>query len=479
MTTVRRLAFLGVGSAVILGLGVMSAAPAFADNGPHYTTAGNTTVDRCAGCHRAHTAQDAYLLKTAQTNLCETCHNGSGATTDVVDGKLSTGGALRGGGFTYALIDTASGVNRTSIGVLSKPAATTSTHDVGVVGTAWGGGATGSGTSITLECGSCHDPHGNGNYRILRPVPNDAAGISFPSPVAVTSVTQTSIEPTSHGTNYYYAVVLAASGTFKVTNPVTFYGTTGGADAIIAATVSAVTDSTHLTVSSRTNVTTTSTGGTLGYANPQSIAGVSGDGTTATYKTWNVHGLVAGQKVTITGITPTGYNVTGATITAVPSSTTFQVANATTGAITTGGTISGIPDALAHVYTTTNYWAVDDHYYTNPTTPNLAVGKAPTTAFIASISQWCTQCHTRLLAGSGSYKTDSGDPMFTYEHRSNNGVEGSPNCIQCHVAHGTDAVMTGSGPYSSQVGTEITGKTGDSFLLRVDNRGTCNMCHSV
>ncbi len=477
----KRLAFLGVGSAVILGLGVMGAAPAFADNGPHVSTAGNTTVDRCAACHRAHTAQDSYLLKSAQTSLCTTCHDGTGATTDVVRGIGSGAGALRGGGFSYALINTTSGVNRSSIGVLTSGQVVTSKHDVGVAGTAWGGGATGTGTAITLECGSCHDPHGNGNYRILRPIPNDAAGITFPSPVGVTSVTQTSFQVTSHGTNYYYAVVLSAAGTFKVTDPVTFYGS-GAADAIIGGTVSAVADSQHLTVSARVNFASAS-GGLMGYANPQAIAGASGDGTTATYTTWNVHGLVAGQTVTISGITPTGYNVTKGTIVAVPSATTFTVANTTTGATTTGGKLSGIPDALAKVYTTTNYWAQDDHNYTGTyqasTQGNGTAATGGATAFITNISQWCSTCHTRILAGSGAWKVNSGDAMYTFKHRANNGKEGSPNCIQCHVAHGTNASMVTGGPYSSLVGTQITGKSDDSFLLRVDNRGTCNMCHSV
>jgi predicted CXXCH cytochrome family protein len=457
----------------------MSAAPAFADNGPHVSTSGTTTVDRCAGCHRAHTAQDTYLLKTDQTSLCETCHNGTGATTDVIDGVSTTaGGALRGGGFKYALINTTSGVNKTSVGVLSlvNKQASTSSHDVGAAGTAWGGGTSGNGTAITLQCGSCHDPHGNGNYRILRPVPTDAAGITLPGPFAVTSVTQASVS----GTTYTYAVVTAVANTFKVTDPVSFNGTTGGADAIIAGTITAITDSTHFTMTSKINVAS-ATGGKVSWANPQGIANVTGDATNATYTTWNVHGLVAGQSITIAGIAPTGYNVTKALIVSVPSTTTFTVANATVAAYTSGGTISGIADALGtKVYTTGNYWAQDDHNYTgtvlSSTQGSGTAASGGATAFVANISQWCAQCHTRILQGSGAWKTNSGDPMFTFEHRSNNGKEGSPNCIQCHVAHGTNAAM---GTLSSGVGTEITGKAGDSFLLRVDSRGTCNMCHNL
>ena len=480
----KRLAFLGVGSAIILGLGVMGASPAFADNGPHVATSGDMTVDRCAGCHRAHTAQDSYLLKTAQTSLCASCHGAGapGSTTDVINGVSTAagGGALRAGGFTKAAIDTASGVSKTSVFALGTPATTTSKHDVGADGTAWGGGASGQGTTMALECGSCHDPHGNGNWRILRPVAEGGTALTFPSPVSVTSVTKNAT--LSSGTTYYYDVVTSAANTFKVTNPVTFYGTTT-ADGLIGATVKVVTDTTHFTVSMRSvNITVAATGGSVGYANPLAFAGASGDGTTMTYKTWNVHGLAVGQKVTITGFTPAGYNVSAATITATPSTTTFSVAGTTTAAVTATGSMSGIADALGtKVYTTANYWQVDDHNYTgtnqaSTTGTGIATAGGPT-GFIANVSQWCSTCHTRVLAGSGAWDVNSGDAMYTFEHRSNNGKEGSPNCIQCHVAHGTNA--SASGTYSSAVGTEITGHAGDSFLLRVDNRGTCNMCHNL
>ena len=49
------------------------------------TTIVNVNSDSCAGCHRAHTAQNTMLLPTngAQSDLCFTCHDGTGATTDV------------------------------------------------------------------------------------------------------------------------------------------------------------------------------------------------------------------------------------------------------------------------------------------------------------------------------------------------------------------------------------------------------------
>jgi predicted CXXCH cytochrome family protein len=201
---VRRLALLLTGGAVWLLLG---AVPVFADNGPHHQGASPVT-DGCSGCHRAHTGQASNLLVTnSQTALCYTCHGttGTGATTDVQDGvqyapvntaqvgtTVRTGsgttfaGALRGGGFDNAAIDTSlSGPGSAGGGIgvryaLGVPAftATTSKHMIDTTSVAYGIGnisaTANAGTSIALTCASCHDPHGNGHYRILKPTPDNA-----------------------------------------------------------------------------------------------------------------------------------------------------------------------------------------------------------------------------------------------------------------------------------------------------------------
>jgi predicted CXXCH cytochrome family protein len=354
----KRLLFLGLGSALLFTMGGVPTAQA--DAGPHVSTAGanGTTfsvagagASRCAGCHRAHTAKASYLLKDAQPALCYSCHQAGamGSSTDVANGKdADTGEALRGGGFNFALINSGGAVktltvpdpvtgrvgHSATIPVLAAGTATTSKHQIDgtTSGTIWGNGAisadiaaTGK-AGVTLECGSCHDPHGNGNYRILKPVPNDS-----------------------------------------------------------------------------------------GAATPGVI----------------------------------------------------------------------IPDATAKVYTTADYWKVTD-----PNVPKQNVGTATapdmTDGYIANASQWCSQCHTRYLAGSGSYATPNAsaagvvDANFTYRHRSDSTTKGGverPNCIQCHVSHGSNASMTG---YAAGVPTP-GGTVGSpsSRLLRVDNRGTCVMCHNV
>jgi hypothetical protein len=103
-------------------------------------------------------------------------------------------GALRGGGFANARIDTAnagrltywrSATDKSQLGVVpvrSSGQAVTSRHmDPTTASEAivWGSGAlgtAGAGSSITMACTSCHNPHGNGQYRILDPRPGDGDG---------------------------------------------------------------------------------------------------------------------------------------------------------------------------------------------------------------------------------------------------------------------------------------------------------------
>ncbi len=141
-------------------------------------------------------------------------------------------GALRSGGFQYALIDSGnaarvsylSGTSIRNIGhvqPLATGAAVTSTHGgTGGVyssgwgtGTVWGNGAvnSGAGATVTLECGSCHNPHGNGQYRILQTTPSLTATsgtftVSIATGVQVVDTTTTgthnyTIKPATDGAN--------------------------------------------------------------------------------------------------------------------------------------------------------------------------------------------------------------------------------------------------------------------------------------
>ncbi len=195
----------GVAIALLTVLG-SGGGTALADGGPHVVQSG-ATPDKCAGCHRIHTGQNEFLLKEAGTieQFCYSCHGNGGPGSDLAvqegtfyggttpgfpyGGKTaSTTVGLRAGGFEWARINTtdpniAGGTlgsatdpyYQGSIGVLPAAEAVNSWHaiDGTTAGTLWGNGAFGSGAgpSYTMECTSCHDPHGNGQYRILRPIP--------------------------------------------------------------------------------------------------------------------------------------------------------------------------------------------------------------------------------------------------------------------------------------------------------------------
>lgn len=392
---VKKLLLLGVGSALMFTMGGVGTAQA--DGGKHWSSAqtagapgvviANAGAGKCASCHRAHTAKAEYLLKQAQPALCYTCHGaGTGSSTDVQTGVDSnSNGALRGGGFEKAAIGSGlatkdmgtqqsygiSSVNQKIPvlgGAIAAPVATTSRHQIdGTAGTAWGNGtaSTTRGSTLTLECGSCHDPHGNGNYRILRPIPVDSG----------------------------YAV--------HVIRPA------------------------RAAVPARTNATT----------------GV---------------------------VTP-----------AIP---------AVAEALSTSAGIK-IPDTATKVYTTTNYWLAGDTnvaadstaLYTGELTgASAGAGGTAPDGYIANIANWCTTCHTRYLATTQSYKTDSGDPTYMYKHRSDaNYKAGSANCITCHVSHGSNASMQGDAANFTAPDGTVPAASANSRLLRVDNRGTCVMCHNV
>ena len=229
----RRLALLLAGGALWLFL---AAIPALADGGPHVSAINNGSLgisaDGCAGCHRAHTAQGPFLLNAADEEaLCLTCHgaSGTGSTVDVMTGVQYTlggdglrGGAILGaardGGFDQARIDS-SNASRMSylrnatavsqhprVGVLGASEDVTSAHlslpDNGLTmpGIAWGNGdftaAVDPGPAFELSCASCHNPHGNGQYRILNPIPNGSGAT-----VAV-SVTDAALPPAGDTRNY-------------------------------------------------------------------------------------------------------------------------------------------------------------------------------------------------------------------------------------------------------------------------------------
>lgn len=164
----------GFAAAVLLVVGAGAGArPVSADGGPHFAgdAGGGSYGGDCETCHRYQGGYGDADLIAPEVELCLSCHGPGafGATTDVINGvEAGSGRGLRGGGFSFALMDT--GWNGAA---MSRPSTSAHMTDAAVGVTAWGSGGIGSGagTSFSLTCTTCHDPHGNGNYRILRPIP--------------------------------------------------------------------------------------------------------------------------------------------------------------------------------------------------------------------------------------------------------------------------------------------------------------------
>ena len=410
-----------VGATVLLGAWLFLAAmPALADGGPHVANinSGSTSLgaDSCAGCHRAHTAQGELLInQPTEEGLCLGCHGAAstGATTDVMTGVqyalgadglrngATTLGALRSGGFDQARISSADPYRRAvtvsgSVFFLPKVSVQAVAEDVTSAhlnlpdnaltapAVAWGNGAyysptTGAnlsaGPTVNLGCGSCHNPHGNGQYRILNPVPN----------------------PT------------ATSGTFVA---VTAPGAT-------------VKDAALPGASDARNYTVIQVKGT--------------QGTPSTYMLYASDVLDA-RLVSPTKTWPAGsYGATAGD---------YFHRRVPWGASTSGTYAQDAPNGIP--------------------ANRPAAGEV---GFNTEMNGWCTACHTRYL--SSDALADTGDVHFRYLHS----TETDRACTTCHVAHGSNAQMPD--PYSRTMPfpDDTASTTGDSRLLKIDNRGTCQTCH--
>ena len=94
--------------------------------------------------------------------------------------------------------------------------------------------------------------------------------------------------------------------------------------------------------------------------------------------------------------------------------------------------------------------------------------------FSGEITSWCAACHTRYVGGLNSSHQPSGDPIYSYRH-----LTTQVACTQCHVAHGSNAAMTGAAssvnyPDSTDLLPHLSAS---SRLLKVAGRGTCQLCH--
>lgn len=582
------LAVAGVGFAALAAFA--TASPAAADNGPHVLLSGSmvSSADGCAGCHRMHGANvgaDELFRNAAEgTAFCYTCHSGgTGATTNVRDGVSTAGSltdidsnamsthtssylnlALRAGGFDNNRVGASaavqaniyynaaraswspnkyaatsqSGVHPNAYGEYVWgdliPAAssktTVSNHTLETPATMWGSGTTAAdaGASVTLECINCHNPHGNGNYRILRPygfegdsgllasadIRNVIKEFNTVSAYSVAAL-EDAVTVGFNAGKYQYTVTTVETPTLVAGQPALIRLAGVGAT-VLTGTVYSVDYAAKTMVIGNSSQNLAAFSGTA-YVMPNFPSTIIKVETTTTtgeylYTTAAAMNLSAGQVITISTVnnSPSFYAVKQATVIAAPSTTTFRMAVMNTpaaGGMELGLYIDGIPDAKTvtdtttagtvktnpgipvgaagrgdgKVYTTTNYYIADDPYYTGTYQQNENKTSLVSTPYIASVSQWCSSCHTRYLSDNrkmnGVAVTNTAG-FGGYKHRSNSGSQGSPNCIQCHVAHGTSAQANGAQSSTMPTPLGVAGGATNSVLLRVDNRGICLMCHN-
>lgn len=621
----RRPALLMAGAMLWLFL---AAIPVLADGGIHVAgdNSGLTTLtaDGCAGCHRAHTGQGEFLLKEANANtLCLSCHGSAsnGATVDVMTGvqyKLFGGladyttqiGALRDGGFAQARIDSSNPARigyyravdtvsfRAKVGVGAATNVTSAHLDLDGLGkvvakdVAWGNGAagTGAGPSVQIECTSCHNPHGNGQYRILNTLPA-ATGAGFVDPVAI-PISGVSATTGRFTTSRAHGLIVG--------DIVTISGVTGAAPSFNTAaqyivksipngvtfTVAAAPTKTSADISGTAiAITTSGTGGTVqrftaivddaplasaGDERNYTILQVMGtQGTNASYMLYASDVLDA-RSATPVKTWPAGdYSATGGDYfhrtvpwnptannpTCLPTINTFPLPAACT-------TANDAPNGRPATSTTLGQVAFNDQIsawcstchsrYYSSTNPNPGGEPGSSTDVARSVSSIDLATETITLSGtlpgggtitstgfsvgdvvrfsatpsapdlsSGTWyvvytssltfrvsatydgapvditgysgggtvirtapaaasswwfprpgETLTSDP-YKYQHQTTT----NRSCVTCHVSHGSDAAMgTVSGAVAYPGGSAATAGF-NSRLLKVNNRGTCQMCH--
>jgi len=119
---------------------------------------------RCSDCHNMHDKANKKLLQeSTESVLCEKCHAGSGISRFNV-WRAYTGvnpNQMTGTGGSFGLYSGTRGGNAHSM------------HRINDEATPAPGGVT-----TQHRCGTCHNPHGSKNYRVLRDTVNNVTGIT-------------------------------------------------------------------------------------------------------------------------------------------------------------------------------------------------------------------------------------------------------------------------------------------------------------
>jgi len=509
--TVRRLAVLLAGGALWL---LLAASAAFADGGPHQLTINSGTSGLsgdCAACHRAHTAQAADLLKASMPGLCLTCHDGTGATTDVTNGKQfvpdgsgnptgTTLGALRGGGFEFALIDTSAASRMTysraggaTLTFSSAPASGTITLTwAAVPSLSFAGGAVtfnATDSAATIQT-AANAVFGTSTAYSGSTAAGNMSGLPAGGANAIVTKTATTVVFTWHN----------AFRTVRVPLPTLTNNTTP--------TVATLSDST--TVSATAHVGVLATGqavtsthegtGTVWGNGPQGQGNAGATG--VALECTGCHNPHGNGQYRILNTEP-GEDFASQTGVANWTAPINAVEVKDVGSTATTKNYTVLPGVQASDVVSAGYTATQGDYFRRKYDPTGAanwtnfylkvddmntgwdngVAKKTNAASNGGIAPpnsnglmtaWCITCHTRYNGwaqnGTSSLNAQTpSDPIYMFKH----GTTGT-GCEQCHVSHGSNAAMTAQ---FSAGALFPDGSAEDSALLKVDNRGTCNLCH--
>jgi predicted CXXCH cytochrome family protein len=504
------LALLLAGGALWL---ILAASAAYADGGPHQLAVNNGSAGLsgdCAACHRAHTAQAANLLKSSMPGLCLTCHDGAGATTDVEDGVQYTPagsgfqqsavlGALRGGGFQYALMDAS---NASRLSYSSRGSITLTLGAVpasGAITMTWPAFTGFAGGTLTFAYNSVSadiQTAANTVFGLSSTYTGSTAPGNMSSPT--TSNMKVSGDPSTK------SVTFAPNNAFRLVSiplPTVTTNTTG--------TVATVTNGVSVGGAGHVGVLATGTTTTSQHEGMGTVWGNGPQGqgnpgaTGVALECTSCHNPHGNGQYRVLDTLPGGTWANGtagvaswtAPTNAVEVKDGVALAAGQVRNYTTLPSTNGLTTGLVGTAADGDYWrykydpsglANFTNFYLKPDEMNTGWNGTSATNAAANgtvapanstglMTAWCITCHTRYNGYSTAGTTSlvpatPTDSIFMYKHGTTR-----VGCEQCHVSHGSNAAMTAQ--FSAQATFPGGSVLEDSALLKVDNRGTCQLCH--
>jgi len=181
-----------------------------------------------------------------------------------------------------------------------------------------------------------------------------------------------------------------------------------------------------------------------------------------TYTTAQPHNLAIGNLVSISNFTPSGYNTVGATVRTVPSSTTFSIANATTGSPTVNGAMTSqnvrIVSGLGNLEIGQPIYSLYGNIPTGTTVTSILPNTGSTDAGLVGISQLAINNQQTVIGITNAVLgSDSNSVLYT---ANNNLVTGQALNVSA------TAQVQGGGTASwnyAPLGTSVIDATSTSF----------------